>query len=97
MQPLALGQEADEPLARLRERDDGRHGPAALGGRDDRGLAALHDGDDGVRRAEVDADDLAHGWFSLLARDWGQLMGSWLEGPSGAAATATGPACRGGA
>ena len=42
-------------------------GPAALRRCDDGRLAALHDGDDGVRRAEVDADDLAHGrWCSLF-------------------------------
>ena len=62
---LALRELADEALARLRERDDRRNGPAALGGRDDGRLATLHDRDDRVRGAEVDADDLAHCvWFS---------------------------------
>ena len=32
----------------------------ALGVGDDGGAVALHDGDDGVRRPQVDADDLAH-------------------------------------
>ena len=57
---LALGQLADESLAGLGEGDDRRDRPAALSRCDDGRLAALHDGNDGVRRAEVDADDLAH-------------------------------------
>ena len=51
---------ADEPLAVLRERDDGRSRPSALGVRDDRRLAALEHGHAGVGRAEVDADCLCH-------------------------------------
>ena len=91
---LALGQLADQPLAGLGEGDDARDGPAALRRRDDGRLAALHHGDDGVRRAEVDADDLAHGGCLLLARVWcgqvrvGSVGGGWSPG-SGAAATAT--------
>ena len=42
---LALGDLADEHLAVLGERDDGRGGARALGVGDDRGLAALQDGD----------------------------------------------------
>ena len=57
---LALGGRPDEPLAVLRERDDGRSRPAALRVRDDGGLAALEDGHARVRRAEVDADCLCH-------------------------------------
>ena len=57
---LALGDGADEALAALGEGDDRRGGPAALGVGDDRGLAALEDGHARVRRAEVDADRLAH-------------------------------------
>ena len=58
---LALGDLADQPLARLAEGHDRGHGPAALRAGDDGRLAALHDGDHGVGGAEVDADDLAHG------------------------------------
>ena len=50
-----------------------RDGPAALGRRDDGRLAALHDGDDGVRRAEVDADDLAHGVLCSFGRARGSV------------------------
>ena len=57
---LALGQLADEPLAALGEGDDRRDRPTALSGRDDGRLAAFHHRHDGVRRAQVDADDLAH-------------------------------------
>ena len=64
---LALGELADEALTGLGERDDRRDRPAALGGRDDGRLAALHDGHDGVRGAEVDADDLAHGCGGSLS------------------------------
>ena len=76
---LALGQLADEPLAGLGEGDDGRDGPTALGRRDDGRLAALHDRDDGVRRAEVDADDLAHVRV-LLDECWEGLVGTLLGG-----------------
>ena len=51
---------ADEQLALLREGDHAGRRARALGVRDDLRLAAFEDGDRGVRRAEVDADDLAH-------------------------------------
>ena len=57
---LALGRGADEALAILLEGDDGRRRPAAFRVRDDDGFGAFHHGDDGVRRAEVDTDNLAH-------------------------------------
>src|ERR1035437_8241625 len=57
---LPFGQLAYETIAALRESDDRGDGPTALGGRDDGGLPALHHRHDGVRRAQVDADDLAH-------------------------------------
>ena len=67
---LALGRRADEPLAVLRERDDGRRGAPAFGVRDHGRLAALEDGHTRVRRTEVDADDSAHGGMLLLVRGW---------------------------
>ncbi len=57
---------ADEPLAVLRERDDGRRGAPALRVRDDRGLAALEDGHARVGRAQVDTDCLRHAGLCLL-------------------------------
>jgi hypothetical protein len=57
---------ADEPLAVLRERDDGRRRTAALGVRDDGRLAALEHGHARVRRAQVDADGLRHVVLCLL-------------------------------
>ena len=72
---LALGQLADEALAGLVEGDDRRDRAAALCRRDHGGLAALHDGDDRVRRAEVDADDLAH----VRRCSWLRVSGSVVE------------------
>ena len=57
---LALGDGADEALARLREGDDRRGRATALGVLDDRGLAAFQHGHAGVGGAEVDTDGLAH-------------------------------------
>ena len=57
---LALGDGADEALAALREGDDRRGGATAFSVLDDGRLAALEDGHARVRRAEVDADGLAH-------------------------------------
>jgi hypothetical protein len=57
---LALGDRADEDLALLVPRHDGRRDAVALLVDDDLGLLALHDGDDRVGGSEVDADDLAH-------------------------------------
>ena len=51
----------DQPLARLGERDNRRRQPAAFRVGDDDRLAAFDDRDDRVGRAEVDADDFAHG------------------------------------
>ncbi len=90
---LALGELADETLARLRERDDRRDGPAPFGGGDDGRLAAFHDGDDAIRRAEIDTDDLAH----LLGVSWScglvsgglvvdQLIGRWARSGPGSVA-----------
>ena len=64
---LALGDLADEPLARLGEGHDRRRQPAAFGVGDDDGLAAFHDGHDGVGGAQVDADDFAHVCRVLLS------------------------------
>ena len=87
---LALGQLPDQPLAGLGEGDDARDGPTALTDAMTVGLAAFHHGDDGVRRAEVDADDLAHGWCVLLARCGIQEMGwSLVKGTGSEAAAAT--------
>ena len=52
---LPLGHLPDEPLARLRDGDDGRRRPPALRVRDDDGLAAFHDGDAAVRRSQVNS------------------------------------------
>ena len=57
---------ADEPLAVLRERDDGRRRAPALGVRDDGRLATLEHGHARVRRAQVDADGLCHVVLCLL-------------------------------
>jgi hypothetical protein len=57
---LALGRLSYQPLARFGERDHGRRGARALGVLDHFGILALHDRDTGIRRAEIDADYLAH-------------------------------------
>jgi hypothetical protein len=57
---LTLRHLADEDLAGLRERDDGRGGASALGVRDDGGLATFKNGDDRVGRPEVDAYGTCH-------------------------------------
>jgi len=57
---LTPGRSTDEPLAVLRERDDGRSRPSALRVGDDRRLAALDHADTRVRRAEVDSDCFRH-------------------------------------
>ena len=63
---LALRGRPDEPLAVLRERDDGRRRAPALGVRDDGRLAALEHGHAAVGRAEVDADGLCHACLLLV-------------------------------
>src|SRR5699024_5890135 len=60
-----LGDVADERVAVLVDRDDGRGGASTLCVRDDLGLAALQDRDDRVGGSEVDADCTCHG-FTLL-------------------------------
>ena len=67
---LTLGDLADQDLARLGERHDGRGGARALGVRDDGGLATLEDRDDAVRRTEVDADSSSHGVVTSGDRGW---------------------------
>ena len=57
---LPLRDLADQPLPALGKGDDRWGDAAALRVGDDLGLAAFHDGHDRVRRAQVDADDLAH-------------------------------------
>ena len=63
---LALRYLPHEPFALLRERDDARRRARALGVRDDRdlglapGVQPFEHGDAGVRRAQVDSDDLTH-------------------------------------
>ena len=63
---LAPRRRPDEPLAVLRERDDGRCRAAALGVRDHGRLAALEHGHAAVRRAEIDSDCLCHLIASFL-------------------------------
>ena len=62
---LALRRRADEALAVLRERDDGRRRAAALGVRNDGRLTALEHGHARVGRAEVDSNGLCHAMYSL--------------------------------
>ena len=57
---LPLGNLADQPLALLRESDDGRRGASTFLIDDDGGLPAFHDRDNRVRRAEVDSNNFAH-------------------------------------
>ena len=63
---LALRGLADEHLAVLGERDDGRGRAEAFGVRDDLGLAALEHAHDGVRGSEVDSNSTCHVYLSLL-------------------------------
>ena len=67
-----LRRRADEPLAVLRERDDGRRRAPALGVRDDGRLAALEHGHARVGRAEVDSEYLCHSappiWAMWMSR-----------------------------
>ena len=96
---LALGQLADDALAGLAKPTTDGTVRLPSERRDDGGLAALHHRDDGVRRSEVDADDLAHARrlsWSLLGVGWVGDRWWWMDqlvGPAGAssavAATAT--------
>ena len=65
---LALGRLADQTLAGLGKGDHGWRGPDALGVLDDLRLGTFHHGDAGIRRAKIDADDLAH-CIPLVAAD----------------------------
>ncbi len=65
---LALGGLADQHLAVLGERDDGRRGPRALGVGDDGGLSALQDRDHRVGGTQVDSYCTSHGVFSFCCR-----------------------------
>ena len=58
---LAFGDLAHQRLALAGERDYRRRGSRTLGVGDDQGLQPLDDGDARVGRAQVDADDAAHG------------------------------------
>ena len=69
---LALGRLADQPLALVRESDDGRRGAHPLCVLDDLRRLAFHDGDAGIRGPEIDTDDLGHGVKSSLLRQVGQ-------------------------
>src|SRR5205807_2677412 len=64
---LPLRDLSDEALAVLSESDDGRRRAAALAVRQDLRRGALDHRDAAVRRAEVDAQDLAHA-ASLVPR-----------------------------
>ena len=57
---LALGRLADHDLIVVAKRDDGRRGAVALAVLDNLDLVALHHRHAGVRRAQVNADDLCH-------------------------------------
>ena len=72
---LALGDLPHEPLPILGEAHHRRRRPTALGVRDHHRIASFHHGDDGVRRAEIDADDLVCHFLtsvSFHAPAWGQ-------------------------
>src|SRR6185369_688177 len=94
---LPLGRCADENLAVFLIRDDGGRGASAFRILDHFRLAAFHDGDAAVRRAEVDADDLAHGFstsdanLGCLCRRWGfrssNQGGTAIEAPPHAASS----------
>jgi hypothetical protein len=86
---LPAGDIAHEGLTLVVEGDHARREAIALLVRDHLGLLALHHRDDGVRRAEVDADDLfallrCHDcWFPLGRRGGGPWPGpNVIFGPS---------------
>src|SRR2546425_4498906 len=72
---LAAGDLADEDLAVLAEADDGRGEPVALLVLDHLRVAAFHDRDHGVRRSQVDSNDLLRHFVcspsKLFAAVWG--------------------------
>ena len=63
---LALGRLANETLAVVAEGDDRRRRAHAFSVLDNFRRLAFHDGDARIGGAEVDADDLAHGFSSQL-------------------------------
>src|SRR6266487_2379771 len=77
---LALGDLADQHLAVLGERDDGRRGPRAFRVRDDRGLAALENRNDGVGRPEIYAYRSCHVSVLVCRWPWSCSEPSWLAG-----------------
>ena len=62
---LALGDLADQALAVLGERHDGRGGAGTFRVCDDDRLAAFHHGDAGIGGAQIDTDNLAHFYILL--------------------------------
>ena len=69
---LTLGHLSDEALPALGERDDRGGQTAALRVNDDLRLIAFHHRDNGVRRPEVNANNLGHNFFSL--RDLARIL-----------------------
>ena len=59
---LPLGNLPDKTLSAFRKGNDGRRGASALLIGDNDGFSAFHYGDNRVGRAQVDSDDLAHGF-----------------------------------
>ncbi len=78
---LPLGGLTDEPLAVVREGDDGRGRPRAFGVFDDFRLRAFHDGDAGIGGAEVDTNNFTHGGIPHFQADRRapKRPGPWLE------------------
>ena len=64
---LALGDDADEALARILKRHDGGGRSRPFRVLDDPCLSAVHDGHAGVGRPQIDADDLSHSTNVLSA------------------------------
>ena len=58
---LAFRDLPDEALPLVGDGDDGGSCPASLGVGDHHGVPAAHDGNAGVRRAQVNSNDLTHG------------------------------------
>src|SRR5205823_13637833 len=72
------------------ERDHRRRGAPALGVLDDLGTPAFHYGDAGIRRAEVDTNDLAH--RDLISKAGPVGPGKHRPDPPGNAAAVNDPA-----
>jgi len=60
---LAFGRLSNQALARVSKRDHRGRCPHALAVLDHLGIPAFHHGNAGVRRTEIDTDDLAHGYL----------------------------------